>query len=151
MTRAPLSLFVSTPLQVIVDTDDVVSFRGEDASGGFGVLPGHVDLLTVLTPSVIRWKDSAGAWKFCALRGAVLTVSDGHDIRVACRKGVIGTDIALLQQQVVAEQSAESEAARRLALQQAMLHTRAIRQIMRHLSDHGGDSDLGGSPEGLFR
>lgn len=143
MSRASLSLKVSTPLQIIVDAPDVVSFRGEDKSGGFGILPGHVDLLTVLTSSVIRWRQSGSTWNFCALRGGVLTVAGGTSIRIACRQGVVGTDLERLEDEVKAQERAESEAARKIRVEQAKLHARAIRQIMLHLSKHQGAFDDG--------
>ena len=47
---------------------DVVSVRAEDASGSFGILPGHADFLTSLAPSVVRWRRRDGRAAF--LRGA---------------------------------------------------------------------------------
>ncbi len=136
MIPQALSLVISTPLQVIVNTPGVASFRGEDQSGGFGILPGHVDLLTVLIPTVIRWRKAGAAWEYCALRGGVLTVSDGNAIRIACRQGVLGNDLGALESQVVAKEAAETETARRIRTEEIKLHARAIRQIMLHLSGH---------------
>ena len=75
-------LTITTPAVVLVDRDDVASVRAEDASGSFGILPSHADLLTMLTPSVVRWRTVAGHSGFCAVKGGVLTVSQG----TACSK-----------------------------------------------------------------
>src|SRR2546429_1741177 len=47
---AALHLTITTPAVILVDSDDVASVRAEDASGSFGILPSHADLLTMLTP-----------------------------------------------------------------------------------------------------
>ena len=55
-----LHLIIATPAKLLIDVEDVRSLRAEDDSGGFGVLPGHADLLTVLPPSVVRWTAEGG-------------------------------------------------------------------------------------------
>ena len=147
MTTGALSLTVSTPLDIVVDVADVVSFRAADASGDFGILPGHVDLLTVLTRSVIRWKQADAAWRYCVLQGGVLTVEGGKTIRIACRKAIAGPDLARLEHGVRAQLEAETDAARGARVAQTKLHAQAIRQIMRHLARSPGapeDASLGG-------
>jgi len=59
-----LHLTVTTPSQILVESDNVAAVRAEDQSGSFGILPGHADLLTVLVPSVLRWRTTE--WR-CAL------------------------------------------------------------------------------------
>jgi F-type H+-transporting ATPase subunit epsilon len=138
MIPSTLSLVITTPLQVVVKSDRVTSFRAEDESGAFGVLPGHVDLLSVLKSCVVRWRETDDKWRYCALHGGVLSVSDGKIIRIACREGVTGPDLPSLELQVSQHREAESEAASHARVSQARLHAQAIRQIMRHLSsDHG--------------
>jgi ATP synthase, Delta/Epsilon chain, beta-sandwich domain len=68
-----MRLTITEPVRVIADHDDVVSVRAEDASGSFGILPGHADLITVLTPSVVAWRHSDGRLGWCAVRGGVLS------------------------------------------------------------------------------
>jgi F-type H+-transporting ATPase subunit epsilon len=43
-----MRLIVSTPLAIVVDTDDVMHLRAEDETGAFGILPRHDNFLTVL-------------------------------------------------------------------------------------------------------
>ena len=82
MSKA-LHLTITTPATVLVDRTDVRSVRAEDDSGGFGILPGHTDLLTVLPASVVRWRNGDGVTHYCALRGGVLTVSGGRRVAIA--------------------------------------------------------------------
>ena len=127
-----LHLTISTPAGVLADRDDVTAVRAEDPSGSFGVLPGHADFLTVLGASVLRWRDARGA-HFCALGGGVLSVASGQRVRIACRQGVVGDDLAALERDVATMRASELDEARRTRAAQTQLHARAIRQIMRHL------------------
>ncbi|PHP66989.1 F0F1 ATP synthase subunit epsilon [Zhengella mangrovi] len=141
MRPTALSLVITTPLDVVFRSDRVVSFRAADASGDFGIQPGHADFLTVLGACVARWRDGRGTVSYCALRGGVLTVSEGRDIRVACREGVLGDDLASLEAVIAQERSDTEEAAARARIGEARLHAKAIRQIMRRLSGQG-DADM---------
>ncbi|MBN8892077.1 MAG: F0F1 ATP synthase subunit epsilon [Rhodospirillales bacterium 70-18] len=128
-----LHLTVTTPAEVLVDAQGVRAVRAEDDSGGFGILPGHTDLLTVLSASVLRWRDRDDTLRFCAVRGGVLRVSGGDSVAVACRQGTLGDDLETLAAGVVAMRAAETDAERRARVEQMRLHARAVRQLMRYL------------------
>jgi F-type H+-transporting ATPase subunit epsilon len=149
MTRPALSLTITTPLTVLVKRDDILSFRAEDESGGFGIRPGHVDYLTAMQSSVARWSLADRTWHYCALQGVVLTTSNGGEIHIACRTGVIGEDLLVLEEQVRDYRIAESEKASAARVAEARLHARAIRQIMQHLFDQK-DMDIESSLGGIF-
>ena len=133
-----LHLKITTPSDVMVDSGDVRSVRAEDASGGFGVLPGHADLLTVLSDSVVRWRDATGRERYCAVRGGVLSVAAGQRVTLACRQAVVGDDLDKLNAQVAAMRAAEVDTARRSRVEQTRLHARAVRQLMRYLRPASG-------------
>jgi F-type H+-transporting ATPase subunit epsilon len=128
-----LHLTITTPAAVLVDAVDVAAVRAEDESGGFGILPGHTDFLTVLPASVVRWRNGGGAVHFCALRGGVMTVVEGRRVAIACRQGTIGDDLEKLEAEVEALRAAELDAERRARVEQMRLHARAVRQLMRYL------------------
>lgn len=136
MTKT-LRLTVTTPDRVLVDTGDVVSLRAEDESGGFGILPGHTDLLTVLTPSVLRWRDAAGAMRYCAVHGGVMTVTGGERVAIACRQGDPGDDLATLETTIRERRGAETDAERRTRVEQMRLHALAVRRLVGALAPHG--------------
>ena len=77
-----MRLVVTTPTTVILDRQDVSYVRAEDESGSFGVFPGHADFMTVLTVSVITWRNDTDRDHFIAVRGGVLTVQDGNTVEV---------------------------------------------------------------------
>lgn len=130
---AGLHLTITTPSAVLVDVADAQSVRAEDDSGGFGILPGHADFLTVLPASVIRWRDDAGHLHYCAQGGGVFAVSEGNRILVACRQATLGDDLGRLENDVRAMQSALADADRKSRVEQTRLHTNAVRQLARLL------------------
>lgn len=95
-----MRLLVVTPEAVVVDRD-VVHVRAEDASGAFGVLDRHADLLTALTVSVLVYRDAQAAEYFVAVRGGILSVSGGRRIDVLTREAVTGADLDLLKRDVL--------------------------------------------------
>ena len=128
-----LHLTVTTPGEILVDSGDVAAVRAEDDSGGFGVLPGHADLLTALVPSVVRWRTSDGAVHFCAVRGGIFTVSSGRNVAVACREAVLGDSLEDLEAKVRAVRAQQIEADRKAHVEQVRLHALAVRQLLRYL------------------
>ncbi len=128
-----MKLHITTPLRVVVDESQVASLRAEDASGGFGILPGHADLLTSLAISVVSWTDAQGAKRYCAVRRGVLTMEGGQTISIATREAVPGDDLATLDQEVLRRFRADMETQRVEHIASARLQLNAVRQLMRHL------------------
>lgn len=133
-----MRLVITDPTAIVADHDDVVSVRAEDESGGFGVLEGHADLLTVLTVSVVSWRHSDGTAGFCAVRRGVLTVRGGREVAVATREAQPGDDLETLEASVLTRfrTNADAEQAGRTAAMR--LQTQAMRRIIEALRpDHG--------------
>ena len=61
-----MKLRITLPTAVVAEFDDVLHVRAEDASGAFGILPRHADLLTVLATSVVSWRHANGTEGHCA-------------------------------------------------------------------------------------
>ncbi|MFT3721404.1 F0F1 ATP synthase subunit epsilon [Pseudorhodoferax sp.] len=139
MPERTLHLSISTPGRQVVDAHGVLALRARDASGSFGVLPGHADLLTVLVPSVVRWREAGGAERFCAVRGGVFTMAGGTHAAIACRQAVLGDQLAALPSDVAAANAEQADVDRRARVAQMQLHARAVRQLMRYLVPGRGD------------
>lgn len=139
MSRA-LHLTITTPAVVLVDAEDVVSVRAEDESGSFGILPGHADLLTVLSACVVRFRDKAEGLHYCALSGGVLTVEEGRRVAIACRQGAVSDDLEELEGAVDTMRQEETDADRRARVEQMRLHAHAVRQLMRYLRPGRGEA-----------
>ena len=135
-----MRLRIITPLAVVVDEDDVIALRAEDASGSFGVLPGHADFLTSLAISVVSWKSSEGTRHYCAVRRGVLSVTGGREIAIATREAVTSDDLINLDQTVLGRFRADLETERTEYVESTRLQLNAIRQIVRRLRPNGRSS-----------
>ena len=128
-----MNLTVTTPLAIITKADNVAHVRAEDDTGAFGVLRGHADFLTALAISVMSWRDEAGAEHHIAVRGGMLSVSNGDTITVATREAVADDDLHRLETEVIVgfQRRNEEEVTARTDAQR--LYLAAIRQIYRFL------------------
>lgn len=130
MTRS-MTLHIMTPLAIIVD-QPASSLRAMDASGSFGILPGHADFLTRLAVSVVSWTTPEGAPRFCAVHGGALTVRAGH-VAIATREAVTGDDLATLDREVLGRFRAEMDEERVEHVETTRLHLTAMRQMLARL------------------
>lgn len=114
----------------------VASFVGADASGSFGILPGHARFLTVLDYGLARFRIGDGPWRYLACPGAVLNfVRD--DLFVNTRRYLVDDDYgrvsALLAGQLAREE-AELKAVKDNLQRLEQELFRRLRQIDRWLS-----------------
>lgn len=123
-----MRLRIVTPLSVVVD-EDAESLRAQDASGSFGIWPGHALFLTALSVSILNWK-SAGLERFCALRGGVLTVTGGSSVAIATREAVAGDDLATLDAQVLTQFQTDADEERVEHVETMRIQMNAIRQMI---------------------
>jgi F-type H+-transporting ATPase subunit epsilon len=128
-----MKLAIVTPLATLARAEDIAHVRAEDPSGGFGVLPGHADFLTVLAISVLTWKDAGGRERHAAVRGGMLSVRGGGEVIVATPQAVISDDLHRLETEVLTRYRRELEEERAARTESQRLHVAAIRQIMRLL------------------
>jgi len=89
--------------------DGVSVFVGADASGSFGILPGHEPLVTTLRFGLARFRPDGGPWRHLAVPGAVLRYADG-ELHIATRRYMVDDDPAriaeALQEVLLAEETA---------------------------------------------
>jgi F-type H+-transporting ATPase subunit epsilon len=140
-----MRLLITTATAVVVDEPNAIALRAEDESGGFAILPGHADFLTALTVSVVSWRRTDGARRFCAVRRGVLTVSLGTLVAIATREAVVGEDLDHLEHLVLANFRNNVEAERAARTASLQLQMKAIRQIVRCLRPERPGAFGGGS------
>ncbi|RVU35817.1 F0F1 ATP synthase subunit epsilon [Hwanghaeella grinnelliae] len=128
-----MRLVVTTPTAVIVDRQDVRYVSAEDETGTFGILPGHADFMTVLTVSVITWRNDAEQDHFIAVRGGVLTVQDGATIEVATRDAVSDQTLGKLDDSILERFRQDEEAEEQTRVSTTRLHLATIRQVQHYL------------------
>ncbi len=125
-----MRLLITEPTALVADHADVASLRAEDESGGFGILDGHADFLTVLAPSVLSWRHVDGRRGYCAVRHGVLSVRGGREVAVATRQARLGTDLESLERTVIDRFHTEDEAERAARVAATRLHMQAIRRVI---------------------
>ncbi|HYW93036.1 MAG TPA: F0F1 ATP synthase subunit epsilon [Gammaproteobacteria bacterium] len=86
----------------------VESFIGEDASGSFGILPGHERLVTALVFGLASFRPAGGDWQYLATTGGTLYFADGA-LRIATRRFLVEPDYAAvsaaLERQLATEEA----------------------------------------------
>lgn len=85
--------------------EDVTSIVAVDASGQFGLLPGHDALVTVLEPGLFRYRKARNSnWFFGACVGGLLSCSPTPQrrtqVRIVSRRFLHGDEPELLQTQL---------------------------------------------------
>lgn len=128
-----MRLLVTTPTAIVADEPDVTSVRATDETGGFGILQGYADFLTVLSVSVVAWRRAGGNQRYCAVRRGVLRVSGGNEVAIATREAITGDDLDHLEQVVVGQLRSELETERSARTESLQLQMKAIRQIVHYL------------------
>lgn len=86
---------------------DVVSFTGEDSSGGFGILPGRERLISCLSFGMVRIRTLSGQALFIAMPGGVLYFVN-NTLTISTRHFVVSDDFEqihkILQHEILDEE-----------------------------------------------
>ncbi len=133
-----MKLTITTPAEILVETEGVVSVRAADASGWFGIRDGHADFLTVLDPSVMSWKNGDGTQHFAALQGGVLSVRGGAHVAVATREAFVGDDLDRLAADLAAATASARDRHAQERTGTVHLQAAAIRHLQRYLETASG-------------
>jgi F-type H+-transporting ATPase subunit epsilon len=84
--------------------DDAASLVAADASGQFGIRPGHMPLVTVLEPGLWRYRATGqDRWTFGAGVGGLLSClreGDRTVVRIVSRRLLLDAEPAALQRQL---------------------------------------------------
>ena len=110
-----LDLEILVPDSVVVRTR-VRRLQASDASGRFGVLPGHEPFLTLLVPCVLCYEDEAGRERYAAADGGVMLLEQ-KEVSVITREAVVAERLeevadavaAMLEKRRLQEQTARAE------------------------------------------
>jgi len=97
--------------------DGVRSFVGEDASGSFGILPGHERMMTALVFGLARFRAETGPWQYLAMPGGLLYFFEDQ-LCISTRRYLVDADYdritASLEEQLLAEEESLHEIKQRL-------------------------------------
>lgn len=118
--RPPLRLEVRTPGGVVLDRP-VAAITAEDRSGWFGIRPGRIDLVAVLPPGLLAYRDAEGEG-FVALSGGLLDLEAGR-CRVLALEAVAAREL-----EAIAEAVARQATRRR---ERSEIHRSVVRDLAR--------------------
>jgi F-type H+-transporting ATPase subunit epsilon len=110
--------------------EQVVAFVGEDASGSFGLLPGHEPFATVLEFGLARFRAATASWQYVAVPGAVLFLS-GEDLHLSARRYVVGADAARIAEVLRHEIRAEEQSMAALKQGLRLLEDEMLKRLLR--------------------
>lgn len=88
---------------------NVTSFVGEDASGLFGILPGHSRMMTALDGGLARFRIGADEWHYLALPGGILS-GGGDSLTLCTRRYLHDTELRRMGNLLAELQQADREA-----------------------------------------
>jgi F-type H+-transporting ATPase subunit epsilon len=108
--------------------DDVLSFVAEDASGSFGILPGHARFVTVLEFGLASFRTASAGWRYVAAPGAVLRFAGG-ELHLATRRFVCGADYERIRDVLRQQLRAEEDALREIRLSLRRLEESMLRRL----------------------
>lgn len=128
-----MRLRIATPTELAVDASDVRHVRAEDATGGFGIQPGHTEFVTTLTVSVVTWHDVTGTEHHAAVRGGVFRVRNGSIVEIATREAVVGERLEDLRDAVLGRMREAAEAEAKARTRAAQLHASVVRNLYRYV------------------
>ncbi|MBJ3762012.1 ATPase [Maribius pontilimi] len=114
--RSDMRVILRLPTRTLFD-GRATALAAVAPNGAFGILPNHVDFVTAIVPSVLSLQLVHGTEAIFGLDEGLL-VKKGHEVAVACLRGVRGDDLATLQDTVTASfvQTDEEERQARSAL-----------------------------------
>lgn len=130
------ALRVLTPLSVLW-AGEARALTAQDASGSFGVRPGHEPFLTVLSPGLLQIIEADGQSRCFAVAGGVLSVAVGGAVTIATPEALSDRDPAALSAALAASRAArvQREGEQRQAMASAEVAT--LRRLERLIQRRG--------------
>ena len=131
--RNGLRLRVTVPTRLVLDRE-VTYVQAEDASGRFGILPGHEPYLTSLVPSILvyRYRDGGRESEaYIAVRRGGLRVTR-DEVQVAVRAAHASDDLAGLQAEIRQARESRSQRSYRASRSLYQMQVAAWRQLMEY-------------------
>jgi len=127
VTALNLHLESSTQYEKV---EGVESFVGEDASGSFGILPGHAPFLTVLEFGLARFRVAGGTWEYVAAPGAVVRLG-GEDLHFSARHYLRGADREQISTALRVQLAREEQALREVRQSLWQLENGMLRRLLK--------------------
>jgi F-type H+-transporting ATPase subunit epsilon len=125
-------LTIQVPGETILDVEGVTSIVAEGGEGMFGILPRHIDYVSVLVPGILSYRRERGPEELLAVDRGVL-VKRGPHVRVSAREAVRGEDLDTLRGTVQKRFRRLDERERQARSALASLESRFIRDFIEQM------------------
>jgi F-type H+-transporting ATPase subunit epsilon len=124
-----LALEILVPDAVVLNTR-VTGVQAADATGRFGLRPGHERFVTVLVPSLLVYTDEIGTERYAAVDGGVL-VLEGDRVSVVTREAVLADRLEDLAERAAAILDVRRRQERRARAEFDELQIALVKQLAR--------------------
>jgi F-type H+-transporting ATPase subunit epsilon len=108
--------------------DGVASFVGEDASGSFGILPGHARFMTSLELGLARFRIQDESWQYLAMPGGVLYFKDNL-LSLCTRRFFLDDDYERITDTLTRQLLAEEEALQEVRQSLVQLEQEVLKRL----------------------
>ena len=123
-----MRLTVWLPTEVFMQ-EEVTRIKAEAPDGWFGMLPKHIDFVTVLVPSVLTFVPSGGHAEYLAIDQGIL-VKCGPEVSISTHVAVRGTSLEQLKRDVEARFVAEEERKKKTLASELKLEADLVRRLL---------------------
>lgn len=135
-----MKLKIVLPHRVLVETE-VEQVTADGLDGSFGLLPRHIDFVSVLPPGVLSYRETgAGEW-FVAVDEGVL-IKQGDRVQVATRNAAKSRHLeelkATLEEDLLDWDEREQKSRSKLAMMEAAVVRQVNERIQGQLADDYG-------------
>ncbi len=128
-----MRLRLTDPTTLVLDTE-ATYVQAEDASGRFGVLPGHEGMLTALVPGILVYRvleQETERERYAAVRRGVLRVSP-EGVEVAARELVLSENMADLEKEISGRRTFQAARSYRSVRSLYQMQLAAWRRLMEY-------------------
>lgn len=122
-----MKLKIFLPARLLLDIEPVDKVTADAENGAFGLLPHHIDFVTVLVPGILSYTVS-GREYFAAVDEGILTKA-GPLLSIATRNAVLGNELGSLQATVAARFRMLSANERKARAALARMETGLVRRL----------------------
>lgn len=123
-----MRLTVWLPTEIYI-REEVTRIKAEAPNGWFGMLPKHIDFVTVLAPSVLTFVPVGGPAEYLAIDQGIL-VKCGAEVSISTRIAVRGTNLEQLRRDVEARFVAEEERRKKTLASELKLEADLVRGLL---------------------
>jgi F-type H+-transporting ATPase subunit epsilon len=123
-----MRLTVWLPTEIFMQ-EEVTRIKAEAPNGWFGMLPRHIDFVTVLVPSVLTFVPRDRPAEYLAIDEGIL-VKCGPEVSISTRAAARGTDLEQLRKAVETRFVEEEEREKKTLVSEVKLEADLVRGLL---------------------